>query len=111
MRATCWNVAGLWSRECQLDYCKLYPCLDLPYTKTRLWKESGQWKPLAEYDFPAFLDLLRHAMASVPPWVRVNRVQVRPQFHPLWPPFHPLRPRSSLPPRRSDPAAVGSPPF
>jgi histone acetyltransferase (RNA polymerase elongator complex component) len=63
--------------ELQLDYCKLYPCLDLPYTLSRTWKETGVWKPIAEHDFPAFLDLLRHAMAVVPPWVRVNRVQVR----------------------------------
>ena len=61
--------------ELQLDYCKLYPCLDLPYTLSRKWKEEGVWKPIAEHDFPAFLDLLRHAMAVVPPWVRVNRVQ------------------------------------
>jgi len=59
----------------QLDYCKLYPCLDLPYTKSREWKEQGVWKPIAEHDFPSFLELLRFAMASVPPWTRVNRVQ------------------------------------
>eukprot|EP00854_Cymbomonas_tetramitiformis_P008508 gene8508-10103_t len=63
--------------DLQLDYCKLYPCLDLPYTVTRKWKEEGKWKPLAEHDFPVFLDILRFAMANVPPWVRVNRVQVR----------------------------------
>jgi histone acetyltransferase (RNA polymerase elongator complex component) len=43
----------------QLDYCKLYPCLDLPYTVTREWKEQGVWKPMAEHDFPVFLDILR----------------------------------------------------
>jgi histone acetyltransferase (RNA polymerase elongator complex component) len=34
--------------DCQLDYCKIYPCLDLPYTKIRDWKHSGKWKPIAE---------------------------------------------------------------
>eukprot|EP00051_Salpingoeca_urceolata_P005217 m.71303 g.71303 ORF g.71303 m.71303 type:complete len:806 (+) comp14156_c0_seq2:172-2589(+) len=61
--------------DLQLDYCKLYPCLDLPYTVTRKWKEEGFWKPLAEHSFPEFLDLLRYALAIVPPWVRINRVQ------------------------------------
>ena len=60
----------------QLDYCKIYPCLDLPYTKTRQWKQQGLWTPIAEDDFPTFLKILRHACASVPPWVRINRVQV-----------------------------------
>jgi len=54
---------------------KLYPCLDLPYTVTRKWKEEGKWKPIAENDFPSFLELLRHALARVPPWTRINRVQ------------------------------------
>lgn len=45
--------------ELQLDYCKLYPCLDLPYTVTREWKEQGIWKPMAEHDFPTFLNILR----------------------------------------------------
>ena len=61
--------------DLQLDYCKLYPCLDLPYTVTREWKKTGIWKPIAEHNFPVFLDILRHAMAIVPPWTRVNRVQ------------------------------------
>jgi len=38
-------------------------------------KKDGSWKPIAENDFPAFLNLLTDAMAMVPPWVRVNRVQ------------------------------------
>lgn len=45
--------------DLQLDYCKLYPCLDLPYTVTREWKEQGIWKPMAEHDFPTFLNILR----------------------------------------------------
>eukprot|EP00121_Abeoforma_whisleri_P016865 Awhi_evm1s15459 len=61
--------------DLQLDYCKLYPCLDLPYTVTRKWKESGEWKPLAEHNFPVFLDIMRIACARTPPWTRINRVQ------------------------------------
>eukprot|EP01134_Creolimax_fragrantissima_P007795 CFRG7795T1 len=58
----------------QLDYCKLYPCLDLPYTVTRKWKEDGSWKPMAEHQFDEFLNILRHGMAICPPWTRINRV-------------------------------------
>jgi elongator complex protein 3 len=60
--------------EFQLDYCKIYPCLDLPYTLTREWKKSGQWKPLAEHDFGRFLALIRFALVRTPPWTRINRV-------------------------------------
>ncbi|KNC82211.1 hypothetical protein SARC_05509, partial [Sphaeroforma arctica JP610] len=60
--------------ELQLDYCKLYPCLDLPYTVTRKWKEDGSWKPMAEHQYQEFLDILRHGMAICPPWTRINRV-------------------------------------
>ena len=61
--------------DCQLDYCKIYPCLDLPYTKIRDWKHSGKWKPIAETHFPEFLDFLAYTMSIIPPWTRANRVQ------------------------------------
>jgi len=61
--------------DLQVDYCKIYPCLDLPYTLTRTWKENGQWKPIAEHNFPEFLDFLAYTMSIVPPWTRINRVQ------------------------------------
>jgi ELP3 family radical SAM enzyme/protein acetyltransferase len=61
--------------QLQSDYCKLYPCLDLPYTQTRKWKQSGKWKPIAEHQFPEFLDFLAYTMSIIPPWTRVNRVQ------------------------------------
>ena len=61
--------------DLQVDYCKIYPCLDLPYTLTRTWKENGKWKPIAEHNFPEFLDFLAYTMSIVPPWTRINRVQ------------------------------------
>lgn len=61
--------------DLQLDYCKLYPCLDLPFTEIRKWKESGKWKPIAENRFPEFLDFMAYTMSIVPPWTRINRVQ------------------------------------
>lgn len=61
--------------ELQPDYCKLYPCLDLPYTLARTWKEQGKWKPIAENNFREFLDFLCYTLSIIPPWVRINRVQ------------------------------------
>ena len=61
--------------DAQLDYCKIYPCLDLPYTKIREWKHSGKWESIAETRFPEFLDFLAYTMSIIPPWTRANRVQ------------------------------------
>ena len=61
--------------QLQLDYCKIYPCLDLPYTDIRKWKEEGSWKAIAEHNFPGFLDLMCYTLSIVPPWTRINRVQ------------------------------------
>lgn len=61
--------------QSQLDYGKLYPCLDLPFTEIRKWKQSGKWKPRAEHQFTEFLDTLSYAMSIVPPWTRINRLQ------------------------------------
>jgi len=61
--------------DLQLDYCKIYPCLDLPFTKIREWKKSGKWVSIAETRFPEFLDFLAYTMSIVPPWTRINRVQ------------------------------------
>eukprot|EP00298_Acanthocystis_sp_HF-20_P006976 c16694_g1_i1.p1 GENE.c16694_g1_i1~~c16694_g1_i1.p1 ORF type:complete len:727 (-),score=259.06 c16694_g1_i1:15-2195(-) len=61
--------------DLQLDYCKIYPCLDLPFTVTREWKHSGKWKPMAEFEYQKFLDIISYAVKAVPPWTRINRVQ------------------------------------
>jgi ELP3 family radical SAM enzyme/protein acetyltransferase len=61
--------------QLQLDYCKIYPCLDLPYTDIRKWKEEGTWKPIAENNFKDFITLMCHTLSIVPPWTRINRVQ------------------------------------
>lgn len=59
----------------QLDYCKIYPCLDLPFTEIRKWKLEKEWTPIAETDFKNFLQFLVYTMSIVPPWTRINRVQ------------------------------------
>jgi ELP3 family radical SAM enzyme/protein acetyltransferase len=63
------------SEEYGLDYVKIYPCLSLPFTTARRWKEDGQWQPYVEKDYPLFVRTLAEGMARIPPWTRVNRVQ------------------------------------
>jgi ELP3 family radical SAM enzyme/protein acetyltransferase len=60
--------------EFQLDYVKIYPCLDLPYTQSRKWKEEQIWTPYAETNYNEFVEFLAYTLSIVPPWTRVNRV-------------------------------------
>lgn len=62
------------SDDYQLDYVKIYPCLDLPFTEIRKWKEKGEWKSYAETDYDRFIQLLGFILTIVPPWTRINRV-------------------------------------
>jgi len=62
------------SHRFQLDYVKIYPCLDLPFTKIREWKQQGVWRPYAESHFEEFLKVLAEGMSRVKPWTRVNRL-------------------------------------
>ena len=59
------------------DYLKDYPCLDVDFTKIKLWKASGKWKPYAERtpDARDLKDVLIYRQSITPPWVRVNRIQ------------------------------------
>ncbi len=60
----------------RLDYAKWYPCLDLPYTKARKWKEDGTWKPYAESDnAETLIQVLLYVMRLVPRYQRINRIQ------------------------------------
>ena len=61
--------------DLQLDYAKIYPCLDLPFTQIRQWKETGEWQPIAETRFMEFIEFLGYTLSIVPPWTRINRVQ------------------------------------
>jgi ELP3 family radical SAM enzyme/protein acetyltransferase len=63
------------SKEFQLDYVKIYPCLRLPYTLAEKWYEQGIWNPIAEHDYEGFMEYLEYCLSIVPPWTRINRVQ------------------------------------
>lgn len=62
------------SEDYQLDYVKIYPCLSLPFTMARRWKEEGVWTPYAESDYPLFVRTLAEGIARVKPWTRINRI-------------------------------------
>lgn len=64
------------SPDYQPDYLKIYPCLDVQYTKIREWKKTGKWKPYAEEENGEKLkDVILYAKRLIPQWMRVNRVQ------------------------------------
>ena len=60
----------------QPDYLKIYPCLDVKYTKIREWKKTGEWQPYAESDGGKELfRVLEYALENIPYWTRDSRVQ------------------------------------
>lgn len=60
----------------QPDYVKIYPCLDVKYTKVREWKQQGIWKPYAEEGHgEKLMDVLIYALERIPYWTRDSRVQ------------------------------------
>lgn len=60
----------------QPDYVKIYPCLDVKYTKIREWKQTGKWMPYAEKNNGEDLfRVLIHGLKLIPYWTRDSRVQ------------------------------------
>lgn len=55
------------------DYLKDYPCLDVPFTVIKKWKEIGKWKPYAESDFDQFKKVLLYRQSITRKMTRVNR--------------------------------------
>jgi len=59
------------SDELQADQWKLYPTQTVPWTVIKKWNESGQYSPYPQRDLVALMIWIK---ASVPPWIRLNRV-------------------------------------
>jgi ELP3 family radical SAM enzyme/protein acetyltransferase len=57
------------------DQWKIYPTNVLEFTKIKEWYDNGEYKPYAESNFDGFMQLLVDVMKSLPPYIRVNRVQ------------------------------------
>lgn len=64
--------------DIQADQWKLYPTEVTPYTKIKQWYEAGTYVPYSDDHTKGtsykMLDVLIHALTTVPPWIRINRV-------------------------------------
>lgn len=58
----------------QPDQIKIYPCEVTPWTVIKDWHDRGKYTPYAETDERALLDVVKYAMATCPPWMRLPRV-------------------------------------
>ncbi|MCW4009449.1 MAG: tRNA uridine(34) 5-carboxymethylaminomethyl modification radical SAM/GNAT enzyme Elp3 [Candidatus Bathyarchaeota archaeon] len=54
------------------DMLKIYPCLVIDGTKTYQWYQQGKYKP---YSTEEAAELVAQVKKTLPPWVRVMRVQ------------------------------------
>ena len=61
--------------DLQADQWKIYPTNVLEFTEIKKWYDEGSYKPYAETRFREFLELMIDVMASIPAWIRVNRIQ------------------------------------
>lgn len=58
----------------QPDEIKIYPCEVTPWTVIQKWHDSGKYKPYAQTNERALLDVVKYAMELCPPWIRLPRV-------------------------------------
>lgn len=59
----------------QADQWKIYPTCVLEFTEIKKWFDEGTYVPYAETNYEEFLRILTDVMKTLPPWIRVNRVQ------------------------------------
>ena len=62
------------SSSLQPDQVKIYPCEVTPWTVIKKWHDSGKYKPYAQTNERALLDVVKYAMEICPPWVRLPRI-------------------------------------
>jgi len=55
----------------QADQWKVYPCQTVDYTLIKKWYEEGSYKP---YALSELMEVVIGLMASVKPWIRLNRM-------------------------------------
>lgn len=58
----------------QPDQIKIYPCEVTPWTVIQKWHDSGKYKPYAQTNERALLNVVKYAMEICPPWIRLPRV-------------------------------------
>jgi len=59
------------SPNLQVDQWKIYPCEVTPWTLIKQWHSQGTYVPYSDADL---IEVLKHAMPKIHPWIRVNRV-------------------------------------
>lgn len=62
------------SSRIQPDQIKIYPCEVVPWTKIQEWHKEGKYKPYAQTNERALLDVVKGAIRDCPPWIRLPRV-------------------------------------
>ena len=62
------------SDKLQPDQMKIYPCEVVPWTVIQRWHKEGLYQPYAQTNERALLDVVKHAIRSCPPWIRLPRV-------------------------------------
>jgi ELP3 family radical SAM enzyme/protein acetyltransferase len=62
------------SPKIQPDQIKIYPCEVVPWTRIQEWHKEGKYKPYAQTNERALLDVVKSAIRDCPPWVRLPRV-------------------------------------
>lgn len=62
------------SSRIQPDQIKIYPCEVVPWTKIQEWHREGKYKPYAQTNERALLDVVKGAIRDCPPWIRLPRV-------------------------------------
>jgi ELP3 family radical SAM enzyme/protein acetyltransferase len=60
--------------DLQPDQIKVYPCEVVPWTVIQKWFQKGLYKPYAQTNERALLDVVKYAMETCPPWIRLPRV-------------------------------------
>lgn len=60
--------------QMQPDQIKIYPCEVVPWTVIQQWHDSGKYKPYAQTNERALLDVVKYAMEKCPQWIRLPRV-------------------------------------
>ena len=58
----------------QPDQIKIYPCEITPYTVIKNMYRNNKYKPYSEENFRNLLDVVKYAMETCPPWIRLPRI-------------------------------------
>ena len=64
----------IYGKDHQFDQWKIYPTTVVPWTKIKQWFDDGLYKPYAEINPDAFVNMLIRIKKQVPCHIRINRV-------------------------------------